>query len=590
MSASITKAPIVPIGLPEIGQGGYTGLDERSEVLPAGWKYPDPRSKPLTSAIYVEHDVPITMRDGAVLRADIYRPPPSASGEPSEKIPAILCWSPFGKKFNGLMSLSLMTPWDLGIPAGTLSGLEKFESIDPADWVPHGFAVVNIDNRGAGDSDGTMVIMGTQEAEDGYDTIEVLAKFPWCNGAIGMAGNSHLAIAQWFIAALQPPSLKAIAPWEGCGDLFREQFARGGIYAGDLFDLLIARHMLKGRHGMESFREKFAEQPLADAWWNDKRPDMTRISVPTYMTGTWTNTMHGMGVIRGWMDVSTEDKWLRWHGTQEWYDMYGNKDGAQELMQFFDRYLKGIENGWEKTPQVRLAALRFGQNDPIEDIVEAEFPMKRTDYKQLYLNADNTISPSQPTEPATISYNSESAESASFTYTFQETTRLIGIPKAVVYISCDDLDDMDIYVFIEKLDTSGQAMTNLNIPWKGIPVKSFDDFDAQQRTEVVTYKGPVGIIRASHRAIDESKSIHRNWPYHPHEEEEKIEPGTVVRLDIGIWAMGIQYEAGEGLRVSISGRSHAVSNFGTLDHVKNKGKHVVHLGGNHPSHVVLPFV
>lgn len=56
--------------------------------------------------------------------------------------------------------------------------------------------------------------MGTQEAEDGYDVIEAISKMDWCNGNVGLAGNSHLAISQYFIAAQEPPSLKAIAPWE----------------------------------------------------------------------------------------------------------------------------------------------------------------------------------------------------------------------------------------------------------------------------------------------------------------------------------------------------------------------------------------
>lgn len=71
--------------------------------------------------------------------------------------------------------------------------------------------------------------MGPQDGLDGYDTIEWIAKQEWCNGSVGMAGNSHLAIVQYFVAATQPPSLKAIAPWEGCSDLFREQFVRGGM-------------------------------------------------------------------------------------------------------------------------------------------------------------------------------------------------------------------------------------------------------------------------------------------------------------------------------------------------------------------------
>lgn len=83
--------------------------------------------------------------------------------------------------------------------------------------------------------------------------------------------------------------------------------------------------------------------------------------------------------------------------------------------------------------------------------------------------------------------------------------------------------------------------------------------------------------------------MHPHWPFHPHEIEEKIKPGEIVRLDIGIWAMGIEYEAGESLRVVVSGRNFGVSNFGSLDHLDNKGEHRVHIGQDFSSHVILPF-
>ena len=288
------EVPLEAITPPQVGEAGYEGLKPRSEVLPQGWQHPShPGAKALPCDILVEHDVAIPARDGITLYADILRPTEPPSGDCS-KVPALICWSPFGKKFNGILSLRYMTPWDLGLPPDALSGLEKFEAPDPADWVPRGYAIVNIDSRGSGDSGGTMVVMGQQEAEDGYDAIEHVAKLHWCNGSVGLAGNSHLAIAQWFIAALRPPSLKAIAPWEGCGDLYREQFARGGIYSGDLFDKLILKHMLHGNGNIESFRLMFEQHPLANAWWNDKRPDMKRINVPTYITGTWALSEHGL--------------------------------------------------------------------------------------------------------------------------------------------------------------------------------------------------------------------------------------------------------------------------------------------------------
>lgn len=577
--------PIDQLSAPEIGNGGYQGLRQRTEILPKGWKY-DPDAKALPCDILVEHDYAFTVRDGATLYADIYRP----AGEQLEKAAAIMCWGPFGKKFNGIASLKLMTPWNLGIPDGTLSGLETFEGLDPADWVPHGYAIINVDSRGSNDSDGIMNILGSQEAEDGHDVVEIVAKLPWCNGSVGTAGNSHLAIVQWHIAAQNPPSLKAIAPWEGMSDIYREQFARGGIYGGELFDKLITKYMIKGRHGIESFRKMYQSDPLLNAFWADKRVDMSKIDVPTYMTGTWTNTMHGMGVIRGWLQTQGE-KWLRWHPTQEWYDIWGNRESIQELKLFFDKYLKGINNDWEKTPRVRMALLRFGDRDPISNVVTPDFPVPQTDYRKLYLNSTGNLSLSASTQLSAVSYDSERPSStATFTHRFERQTRLMGIPKAVLYMSCPSYDDLDVYVILKKLSASGETLLNLNVPWSGVPVNSIAQIDMSLRTEVILYTGPIGILRASHREIDRSKSMHPCWPYHEHSHVQKIPQGQVVRLEIGIWAMGIEYEAGEMVCLEVSGAYPGIANFGSNEYTDNKGTHIIHMGGEYDSHVVLPFV
>jgi predicted acyl esterase len=83
--------------------------------------------------------------------------------------------------------------------------------------------------------------------------------------------------------------------------------------------------------------------------------------------------------------------------------------------------------------------------------------------------------------------------------------------------------------------------------------------------------------------------MHPNWPFHPHDREERIPPGQVVKLEIGMWATGIEYEAGEGIQFEVAGHFRGVSNFGKPEHVKNKGRHIVHLGGKYGSHVILPF-
>ncbi|KAK1992839.1 hypothetical protein LX36DRAFT_715049 [Colletotrichum falcatum] len=96
------------------------GSDRAAE--PAGSRRGTPR--PLPCDIHVDHDVAITTRDGTVLYADVLRPPGT-----DDKVPAIICRS-------GCL-------WGM-----TLSGLGKFEAPDPADWVPRGYAVVNVDTRG----------------------------------------------------------------------------------------------------------------------------------------------------------------------------------------------------------------------------------------------------------------------------------------------------------------------------------------------------------------------------------------------------------------------------------------------------------
>ena len=89
------QVPIDPLAHPKPGKDtGYQPFNPRVELLPKGWNGFNSRALPCD--ILVEHDVCFTVRDGTKLYADVYRPP-----EKHAKVPAILCWSPFGKKFNG---------------------------------------------------------------------------------------------------------------------------------------------------------------------------------------------------------------------------------------------------------------------------------------------------------------------------------------------------------------------------------------------------------------------------------------------------------------------------------------------------------
>jgi hypothetical protein len=93
--------------------------------------------------------------------------------------------------------------------------------------------------------------------------------------------------------------------------------------------------------------------------------------------------MHGMGAIRGWLEVNSPHKWLRWHPYQESYGIWGNQEARLELVSFFDRYLKRIENDWESTTHVRMAILKYGATALLENLVYDDFPLPRTVYKKL---------------------------------------------------------------------------------------------------------------------------------------------------------------------------------------------------------------
>lgn len=305
-----------------------------------------------------------------------------------------------------------------------------------------------------------------------------------------------------------------------------------------------------------------------------------------------------MGSVRGWMQIQSKDKWLRWDPYQEWYDLWAVKESIDELAEFFDHYLKGSDNGWQNKPRVRMASLKFGDQDPVQDIIEEDFPIPRTDYRTFYLSGNDQLSPEPPLASTIASYNSESGSypvaSAKFNMTFDKPTRLMGLPKAVLYMSCPDFDDLVVYVLIRKLDRDGKPMIAINIPWSAAPYAKVADIPESDYSNLMIYYGPTGVLRASHRKIDETKSLHPQYPFHTHDEVQKVTPGDIVKLEIGIWSMGIDFEAGETLSVQVSGEYPLVDEFQGRKKPqfedRNKGTHQVHLGGEYQSHVILPFV
>ena len=147
--------------------------------------------------INVEFDVPVPMRDGAVLKANIFSP----SGE-----------GPFPV-------LVERTPYDKNAPLAM-----GFEVLDAARA---GYIVVRTDTRGSASSEGEW-LPWKHEREDGYDTIEWASSLPKSNGKVGMFGGSYTGSTQWSSAIAQAPGLAAIAPMVTWADPENGLLFRGG--------------------------------------------------------------------------------------------------------------------------------------------------------------------------------------------------------------------------------------------------------------------------------------------------------------------------------------------------------------------------
>ncbi len=513
----------------------------------------NPRTYVAEPGIICEQDVAVKMRDGITIYTDIYRP------EGETDIPCIISWSPFGKRPG-----DGFTEWQIiGVPPGTVSRMAKFESPDPAYWCRQGYAVANVDPRGVGHSEGDLYSFGTAEAKDAYDLIEWLATLEWCSGKIGMSGNSGVAMCQWRTAAEQPPHLTCIAPWEGTGDLYRESAFNGGIP-----QVGFIKFMAESMIGEGYMEVGGMAHPFYDEYWQDKTPQWTKIKIPCYTTGCW-NHFHLRGSLEGFRKIRSTKKWIRIHRDFEWPDTY-TPEYLEDLKRFYDRYLKDIRNGWEMTPRVRIEVqdgynFNYQVNRP-----EKAFPLARTQYTKLYLDASSGGLSLEPVANASkVVYEPEEGLT-NFTIQFNEDTEITGYLKLRMWVEADGHDDMDFFITVRKLDAAGN--------W--IPVNVLDE----------PHPGAWGWMRVSRRELDEKLSTDFQ-PVQAHQRDLKLKPGEIVPVDIEIWPLSRIWHKGEQLELVVTGHYIREGWFEPLIwDTNNKGNHIIHTGGQYDSFLQVPVI
>ncbi|MHB9849057.1 CocE/NonD family hydrolase [Streptomyces krungchingensis] len=502
-------------------------------------------------------DVEIPMADGISLRADVYLP------ESEDQVPVIMTMGPYGKG-RRFQDDPYASRWQTLIeehpeilehsPCTYLT----YETVDPQLWTADGYAVVRVDSRGSGASPGHLEIFSEQESLDYYEVIEWAGVQPWSTGKVGLCGISYYAINQWRVAALQPPHLAAICPWEGALDSYRDMTRHGGILSNIFYELWYPTQVLSNQHGLgtngpahawtgkpgtgphtlteQELGERrtdllpmFREHPLDDDWHQARTPDLSKVTVPVLSAANWFGQgLHNRGNFEGFTAVASAHKWLEVHPGrhEEWFYL---PQSVVLQQRFFDRFLKGEDNAFHDRPPVQMHL-----PDPDGQLHERsadQWPPAETTWTELHLHPTGALS-EHPAPAGAVAFSPDGKGVTFTTAPLEHDTDLIGPLAAVLQVSTTAAD-ADLFLTLRAFRPDGSEVTVTGSVAPAQPLSS-------------------GWLRLSQRKLDAQRSL--PWrPWHPHDEVLPVEPGEVYQVDVEIWPTGMHLPAGHRLALTVGG-------------------------------------
>lgn len=512
------------------------------------------------SYMQIEWDVAITMDDGLVLRADVFRPPGDGPW------PVLMSYGPYGKGLAFQEGYS--TAWEIMLrdhpdtARNSSNHYQNWEVVDPEKWVPYGYVCIRVDSRGAGRSPGELNLHSARETQDLIDCIQWAGTQRWSNGRVGLAGVSFYASNQWRVAARRPPHLAAICVWEGYNDRYRESARHGGILCTftrnwQQMQVVSVQHG-RGERGPKSRvtgelvcgPETLSEEELAalrvdmwgelqrrelhDDYYQSRTPDLEEIQVPLLSAANWGGQgLHTRGNIEGFLRAGSTEKWLEVHGGSHWAGFYTDY-GVDLQRRFFDRFLKMDNTGWQHQPKVQLQ-IRHADGSFTQRAEDA-WPIDRTCWTRFYLDATLGMHPtSGPTTGGRVTYETMGHGVTFRTLPFEMETEITGNAVARLKLSSATCD-ADLFLVLRLFDRMGQEVVFQGALDPHTPLAQ-------------------GWLRASHRQTDPSRSL--AWrPWHSHNSKELLEPGVPVHVDVEIWPTSIVIPAGYSLGLTVRGKDY----------------------------------
>jgi uncharacterized protein len=541
--------------------------------------------------IVIEKDLGIPMRDGCVLRGDLFRP------DSPERLPVLLTRTPYDKKFPQI----------------------SYNMLDAIRAVQRGYNVMFVDCRGRFASEGIFTCF-VDEARDGYDTIEWAARQAWADGQVGTFGASYVGVTQWLAATQTPPSLKVMVP-----SITASDYHDGWTYQGGAFSLFfnvswlmtslgLGRLMREREQNPEARKElatvmtsidtmrqvtehlplrafpmfhtgapyffDWLAHPYYDDYWRRLciEESYSRINVPTLNIGGWYDIFQ-RGTIRNYFGMKAHGAGASarrprlvmgpWYHTLSLASLVGqvdmgfrssyvstDYDGMQ--LDYFDYWLKGKRNGAADDGPVRVYTM--GANDWRD---EKDWPLAGTNWRRYYLHSrGNANSAYGDGVLATESPEHEPADS--FLYNPSHPVPSMGgglccYPNSLQGGAFDQSiieHRADVLVYstpplAEDVEVTGPITLTLYAS------SSAPDTDFTAKLVDVTECGFArnltdGIIRAR---VRESQS-----------DPKLITPGKIYEFNIDMWSTSNLFKAGHRIRLEVSS-----SNFPRFDRNPNTG-------------------
>jgi predicted acyl esterase len=307
--------------------------------------------------------------------------------------------------------------------------------------------------------------------------------------------------------------------------------------------------------------------------------DFSKITIPLLSGANWGGMgLHSRGNFEDFYRSVSKHKWLQVHGSNH-RDPFYQDEGQNLQKEFFDHYLKGKDNGWDKRPPVMLKARHA--IGTFKDRTKNESPLAWTVWTKLHLKK---LEASAPSAESQVSYEALGSGVTFRTPPFEKETEITGPVMANLWVS-STTEDMDIFATLQLFTPDNKEVTFEGASEPAVPLTQ-------------------GWLRVSHRKLDPKLTM--LWrPYHAHDEIQKLVPGNVYEVQADLWPTCFVVPKGYTLALKLQGKDFSRSEKGGLftesgpflhNHPKDRlpsifgGTNIIYGGGKYGPYLQIPLV